>query len=37
MAAWCCPSCELTQEAREIELEEDFQGDQHGLLLAGAK
>ncbi|KAL7410792.1 PLAC8 family-domain-containing protein [Mrakia frigida] len=32
MANWCCSPCALTQEAREIELEENFQGDNHALL-----
>ncbi|KAF7326508.1 HD domain-containing protein [Mycena sanguinolenta] len=29
MAAWCCPSCDLTQVSREIELEEKSFGQRY--------
>ncbi|KAF8510657.1 PLAC8 family-domain-containing protein [Hysterangium stoloniferum] len=28
MASWCCTPCELTQESRELELEEQSMGQQ---------
>ncbi|KAF9547468.1 PLAC8-domain-containing protein [Agrocybe pediades] len=30
MAAWCCAPCELTQESRELQLEEESFGGKQG-------